>query len=98
MISAGKIVWQTDNWNLVDSVSSLLEGVTKRAGTIEVSNIPYQIGEATGDSLIATSTEGKGHVLMAKTKNDAWFVAWATPDSISDLTIIDLKYAASKVR
>ena len=92
-----QIIWQTDNWDLVDAVAVLLDALAKKDDTIEISQVVYKINEATDESLIATSTEGQGHLLMAQTKSGAWFVAWATPDSIPDLAIIDLRYAASKI-
>ena len=95
VISIDQIIWQTDNWNLVDTVNTLLSALSKKDGSIEISNITYKIREVADDSLIA-SADGNGHLLMARTKGAAWFVAWASSDSIPELAIIDLRYAASK--
>ena len=94
----GKIIWQTDNWNLVKEVDDLMESITKTEKEIIIAKTSYKVIERTEESLIASSSEEKGHILMACTKQNSWLIAWATQDSIPDLAIIDLKYAASKLR
>ena len=96
MIVKKEIVWQTDNWNLVDEVDQLLEAILLSKDELEISNVRYTIISQTDNTLIATSSEGNGHILMAAAKNNTWLVGWATPDSVPELTIIDLQYAASK--
>ncbi len=91
-----EIVWQTDNWNLVNEVDQLLEAILLSKEAIAISDVRYEIVSQTDDALIATSPEGNGHLLMAKGKDNSWLVGWATPDSVPELTIIDLRYAASR--
>ncbi len=97
MIENKAVIWQTENWNLVKSVDHLLEAVFLSSDTIELSKVRYKVTKATGDTLIASSPDGNGHILMVRTKKGIWLVAWATSDSIPDLTLIDLRYAAAKM-
>ncbi len=94
----GQIIWQTDNWNLVKDVNDLVESITKTKREVVIAKISYKIIEKTEDALIASSSEEKGHILMARTRSNSWLVAWATQDSIPELAIIDLKYAAARIR
>lgn len=95
VLNDGKIVWQTDNWTLVDAVNILLEGIAGTIDTIEIARIPYEVKQMTEDFLVASS-EKTGYLLMARTRSNSWLIAWATADSIPELAIIDLRYAASK--
>jgi len=96
IIEKKTVVWQTDNWNLVKEVDQLLEAVLLSKESLNISKVRYDTVSMTNDSFIATSPDGQGHILMTKTKNNVWLVAWATSDSVPELTIIDLRYAASK--
>ncbi|MFW9850176.1 MAG: hypothetical protein ACFFF4_13650 [Candidatus Thorarchaeota archaeon] len=93
-----KIIWQTDNWNLVDSIDEILDVVTANKSKLKVSGVTYKTVRTTEESLVASS-DGSGHLLMAKAKhkNDTWVIAWATSDSDTDLAIIDLMYTATKM-
>jgi hypothetical protein len=97
VIQKKEVVWQTDNWNLVKDVDTLLEAILMSKESIKISKVNYEVVSTKDDTLIATSPDGKGHILMAKAKNASWLVSWATADSVPDLSIIDLRYAASKL-
>ncbi len=92
------VIWQTDNWNLVGDIDSIAEVCAKGGLSVKVSGVTYKTRHSTDNSYYASS-EGKGHFLMFRVGKeiDRWVLAWATADSIPDLTMIDLKYACTKM-
>ena len=99
VVENSKIVWQTDNWNLVDDVEHIMDVCTNAKKSLKVAEVAYTTIRASEDSYIASSSNDKGHFLMAQThhKSGIWLMAWATADSDPELTIIDLMYAATKM-
>ena len=99
VVENSKIVWQTDNWNLVDAVDHIMDVCTNAKKSLKVANVTYTTVRTSEDSYIASSSDNNGHFLMAQThhKNEIWLMAWATADSDPDLAIIDLLYAATKM-
>jgi hypothetical protein len=93
-----KIVWQTDNWNLVDSIEEILEACITNRSKIEVAGVKFTTMHASDKNFIASSGE-KGHFLMAKVdhRTNTWLMVWSAADSDPELAIIDLKYAATKM-
>ncbi|MFW9909123.1 MAG: hypothetical protein ACFFEF_11140 [Candidatus Thorarchaeota archaeon] len=93
----GEIVWQTDNWNLVDTVGELFAAYDRGASEVRIAKVSYTIMSATDESLVASSKDKKGHFLMTKADKTVWFLAWITHDSVPELTLVDLKYAATQL-
>ncbi|MHA1905908.1 MAG: hypothetical protein ACW98Y_01320 [Candidatus Thorarchaeota archaeon] len=93
-----KIIWQTDNWNLVDSIEKILDICCNNKSKMKVAGVTYKTIRSTDDSFIASSDK-KGHILMAKAHhlNEIWLMAWANSESDPELAIIDLLYAATKM-
>ncbi len=94
-----KIVWQTDNWNLVDSIEHIMDVCTNAKKSLKVAGVTYNTVRASEDLFFASSPDKKGHFLMAQTyqRNGTWLMSWATADSDPELAIIDLMYAATKM-
>ncbi|MCK5152361.1 MAG: hypothetical protein KAQ65_10985 [Candidatus Thorarchaeota archaeon] len=99
VVENSKIVWQTDNWNLVDAVDHIMDVCTNAKKSLKVADVIYTTVRASEDSYIASSSDNQGHILMAQIhhNNGIWLMAWATADSDPDLAIIDLLYAATKM-
>ena len=99
VVENSKIVWQTDNWNLVDAVEHIMDVCTNAKNSLKVADIGYTTVRASEDSYIASSSDNKGHFLMARThqNHEIWLMVWATADSNPELAIIDLMYAATKM-
>jgi hypothetical protein len=93
-----KIIWQTDNWNLVDSIEEILDICCNNKPKMKVAGVTYITIQSKDDSFIASSDK-KGHFLMAKASHlsDTWIMAWAASDSDPELAIVDLMYAATKM-
>lgn len=96
VLEDNRIVWQTDNWNIVGDVDSLLGAISLGKEGLKVGGVYYHTVKSSHDDYISTAADKKGHLLMARVRDNLWFIAWAAPDSVPDLAIIDLKYAASK--
>lgn len=90
-----EIVWVTTNWsNLVEATESLATASSSGAAAISVGGVTYKLVAADDRSYIATADKGQGHLLMALVEDDIWAIAWATPDSVPELTIVDLAKTA----
>ncbi|MDF1538765.1 MAG: hypothetical protein P1Q69_07670 [Candidatus Thorarchaeota archaeon] len=93
-----KIIWQTDNWNLVGDIETIVETCAIGGPSVTISGVAYKTIHSTEDSYYASSDD-KGHFLMVRVEKqtNSWLLAWTLPDSIPDLTLIDLKYACKKM-
>ena len=92
------IIWQTDNWNLVKDIESVFDILTNGGPTMRISKVEYDTVHSSEDTFYATSN-GKGHFMMAQVEKqtNTWLLAWASADSVPELAIIDLRYAAKKL-
>ncbi len=90
VLKEGEIVWQTSNWNLVDVAADLAEAPTAEKGSIEIGGVKYTTVSSSSDTFVATAGKEQGHLLMSLVEGSIWLIAWATPDSIPELTIVDL--------
>ncbi|NHJ12637.1 MAG: hypothetical protein EAX95_03135 [Candidatus Thorarchaeota archaeon] len=91
----GEIIWVTSNWgNLVDATESLATASSSGAPAISAGGVTYKLVAADDQSYIATADSNQGHLLMALVENDTWAIAWATPDSVPELAIVDLAKTA----
>ena len=94
-VSKGKeIVWQTENWNLLEDIEALLDAPKTAANKLTIGGVKYKRITSTQDSYIATSGENQGHLLMVRIDDMSWVIAWAEDSSIPELAIIDLSKAA----
>ncbi|MBN2157388.1 MAG: hypothetical protein JW776_15185 [Candidatus Lokiarchaeota archaeon] len=63
--SEGKILYQTENWDLTPHVSEILDIIQKNTGSISLFGVKYMIVEHTPERIIGTNVTGKGHVILA---------------------------------
>lgn len=89
-----KIVWQTENWNLLEDVKLLIDAPKSAASKIIVGGIKYKRVASTQDSYIASAGDDKGHLLMARIDERSWIIAWSEDSSIPELAIVDLTKTA----
>ncbi|MFW9845762.1 MAG: hypothetical protein ACFFD6_03355 [Candidatus Thorarchaeota archaeon] len=95
ILKNGEIIWVTSNWNnIVDAVSELLDAPKSARDSVTIGGVEYRRVNSTQESYIATADKGQGHLLMALVENGIWAIAWATHDSVPDLTILDLTKSA----
>ena len=98
VINEETVLWQTDNWNLVDTIDAILEACITNKSKLEVAGVSFTTMKASDDHFIATSGD-QGHFLMAKAnhRDNTWIMVWTSADSDPELAIIDLRYVATKM-
>ena len=90
-----EIIWVTSNWgNLVEATEFLADASSSGLPDISVGGVTYKLVAADDHSYIATAENNQGHLLMALVEDDIWAIAWATPDSVPELAIVDLAKSA----
>ncbi len=94
VLKGSEVVWQTENWNLVEDVQSILKAQKTGSSKVSASGVKYKTIESDEDSLIATADKDQGHLLLARIDKDAWTIAWAESGSVPELALIDLMRTA----
>jgi hypothetical protein len=76
----GKLLTQTENWNIASDVSLLIPIIEgENPGKIVVQGISYLIVEATPERIIGTNVTKKGHLIIAPIKGKAGLICFINP-------------------
>ena len=94
MAKEGEIVWQTENWNLMEDIKSIIEAPQKAAGKVSANGVKYKRVRSAQDFYIGSSGTEEGHLLIVKINDSSWAVAWAEPSAVPELAIIDMTKSA----
>ncbi|MHA2378281.1 MAG: hypothetical protein ACXADO_03480 [Candidatus Thorarchaeota archaeon] len=95
VLKDGAVVWVTENFHgLVDSAADLTEAPISTKERIEINSVVYRRVISSPETYVATANNSQGHLLMAQVEGRIWVVAWATPDSVPELAILDLSKTA----
>lgn len=94
----GAVVWQTDNWNLVEDIDEILKAADKDQPKVNTGGVTYKRVASSDDSYIATADDNKGHLILVLIDEHSWAIAFAAPSSVPELTIIDVRRTAIKLR
>ncbi|MHA2207792.1 MAG: hypothetical protein ACXABV_01355 [Candidatus Thorarchaeota archaeon] len=94
ILKNGEIIWQTSNWDCVPAASALADAPSSARESVEIGGVNYKRVASSQESYIATADKDQGHLLMARVEIGIWAIAWATSDSIPELTLIDLSKTA----
>ncbi|MFW9911297.1 MAG: hypothetical protein ACFFEU_02445 [Candidatus Thorarchaeota archaeon] len=94
ILKNGEIIWQTSNWDCVPAAAALTDAPASARESVEIGGVKYKRVTSTQESYIATADKDQGHLLMSRVEVGIWLIAWATHDSIPDLTLIDLSKTA----
>jgi len=94
----GAIIWQTENWNLVEDVSNIMKTLSDDRSKVTVGGVKYNRILSSIDSYIATADDEKGHLLIVKIDDGSWAIAFASPHAVPELSIIDLKKSAIQLK
>ena len=91
-----QIIWQTHNLhqNLVNEVEQLTVAPSSASSSVSINGIIYKRVSSSSESYLATANNNQGHFLMHKIEGKSWVLAWAAPDSIPELTIVDVARTA----
>jgi hypothetical protein len=94
----GAVIWQTDNWNLVDEIDGILKAADKDASKLTTGGVTYHRVFSSNDAYIATADDAKGHLILVLIDEDSWAIAFAAPSAVPELTLIDIKKTAIQLR
>ncbi len=94
----GVVVWQTENWDLVDDIDGILKAADKDSSSLSSGGVKYKRVTSSDDSYIATADDNKGHLILVLIDEHSWAIAFAAPTAIPELTLIDVKKTAIKLR
>ncbi len=94
----GAIVWQTDNWDLVEDVNAIMNALTGDKSKVSVGGVKYKRVSSSADSYIATADDDKGHLLIVKIEEKVWAIAFAAPTAVPELSIIDVTMATIQLK
>ena len=94
VIKGNEIIWQTENWNLLEDISTLLDAPKNASSKLTIGGVKYKRITSSQDSFVASSGAHQGHLLMARIDEKSWAVAWAEESSIPEFALIDLSKTA----
>jgi hypothetical protein len=94
----GAVIWQTDNWNLVEEIDGILSAADKDKSKVTAGGVTYKRVSSSDDSYVATADDNKGHLILVLIDEHSWAIAFATPSAVPELAIIDVKKTAIKLR
>ncbi len=93
MAKGEEIVWQTENWNLLEDIKQIVAAPKDAAGNISAFGVKYKRVTSTQDTYIG-STSNKGHLLIVRINEKGWAIAWAESTAVPELALIDLTKTA----
>jgi len=94
----GAIIWQTENWNLVEEIDGLLKAANENSSKVSTGGVTYERVAFSNDSYIATAADNKGHLILVLIDENSWAIAFAAPTSVPELAIIDIRRTAIQLR
>ncbi len=92
------IIWQTDNWNLVEDIDGILKSIQENSSQVSAGGVKYTRVSSSDSSYIATAAQNKGHLLLVRIEENSWAIAFAAPSAVPDLTVIDVKKTAIQLK
>jgi predicted regulator of Ras-like GTPase activity (Roadblock/LC7/MglB family) len=94
----GRVLWQSNNWNLTNDAASLSAAVSQRATSVVQNQVKYSTIRTTPESLVARSVSGNGTLILARIDNDKFVIAWAAADAAPDQVYVDVDRAAKRLK
>jgi len=94
----GAIIWQTENWNLVEEIDELLKAANGNSSKVSSGGVTYERVAFSNDSYIATAADNKGHLILVLIDENSWAIAFAAPTSVPELAIIDIRRTVIQLR
>jgi hypothetical protein len=94
----GAIIWQTENWNLVEDIEGILKAADKDSSNVSSGGVKYKRVSSTDDSYIATADDDKGHLILVLIDESSWAIAFAAPTAVPELAIIDIRKTVIQLR
>jgi len=94
----GAVIWQTENWNLVQDIEGVLNAADKDESSLSAGGVTYRRVTSSNDSYIATADDQKGHLILVLIDENSWAIAFAAPTAVPELTLIDIKKTVIQLR
>lgn len=92
------IVWQTENWDLVEDVKGIMKAIKGDKSKVSVGGVKYKQVSSSSESYLATSDADQGHLLIVKIDENVWAIAFASHTAIPELSAIDVKKTAVELK
>ncbi len=73
----GEVVWQTENWNLLEDIKSIIKAPEKAAGKVSANGVKYKRANSLKDKTTGTAGSNQVHLLKVKITDSSWAIAWA---------------------
>ncbi len=93
----GRVIYQTDNWDVTGDAPSLISAWRERAPSISVQGIKYSVLQTTEERLVATNVSGLGHIILATAQYRGLLLAYVTPQGDTGGSYVDVSRAAMKL-
>lgn len=94
----GAVVWQTENWDLVEDIDGILKAADKDSSSLSSGGVKYKRVASSDDSYVATADDDKGHLILVLIDEHSWAIAFAAPTAVPELALIDIKKTAIQLR
>ncbi len=94
----GAVIWQTENWNLVEEIGDILKAADKDASSLSTGGVRYKRVVSSDDSYIATADDNKGHLILVLIDEHSWAIAFAAPTAVPELALIDIRKTVIQLR
>ncbi len=92
-----KVIWQTDNWDLVPFASDIVWGAESQAPSITVSGVSYERVDSAEDYYLGLAEGSGGWLLISRMEVDKWVVCWAAREAVGDLALVDVAKTATNL-
>jgi hypothetical protein len=94
----GSIVWQTENWDLVEDAKGIMKAIKDEKSKVSVGGVKYKRVSSTEDSYIATADNDQGHIFLVKIDDSVWAIAFASHTAVPELSVIDVEKTAVQLK
>ncbi|MEM1657518.1 MAG: hypothetical protein QXK94_00570 [Candidatus Jordarchaeales archaeon] len=93
----GRIIYQTNNWDVSVDAPSLIASWREKAPAISVQGIKYSVLQTTEERLVATNVSGLGHIILATIQRRGFLMVYVTPQGDAGGSYVDVSRAAMKL-
>ena len=90
----GAIVWQTDNWDLVEDANEIVKAIKDGKSKITVGGLKYKQVSSDENSYLASADNDQGHLFIVRIDENALAIAFAIHSAVPELSVIDVKKTA----
>jgi len=93
----GRVIYQTENWDVRGDATSLISAWREKAPAISVQGIKYSVLQSTEERLVATNVSGLGHIIMATIQYRGVLLAYVSPQGDTGGSYVDVSRAAMRL-